>query len=351
MLWKATAPRMVFFAITSHCDLSCTTCQFPQIPIDERKHVDYDASRKAIDMLAENDVRLISITGGEPLTHPRFLDICRHIDSKGLMISYVATNGLLLDDRIARELSGLNINIVGLSMDIMDDDGFGRTRSYNVRNVVRRAKKALDDHGIKCYAGVLPGRSPEDVGLLLDQCRDLGFSKVIFSYPQCRMSSSYRAAAKSADTDINHHQMREVVHAIKEEKRSNAKLNVFNTDVNLDEFLKIHGGEQPSYVCPAGDRQFYMDWNLDLYRCFNDNVLFGNLLDIGDLSFNCENCHKCTQQAFWDYASFYRAYDFLDGLRRGLVTGDGKSVSVLLSDRDNYRAVHSLIEAYLGGFV
>ncbi|MEE9340288.1 MAG: radical SAM protein [Thermoplasmata archaeon] len=351
MLWQSTAPKMVFFAITSHCDLSCTTCRFPQIPVDERKHVDYDASRKAIDMLAENDVRLISLTGGEPLLHPRFLDICRHVDSRGLMISYIATNGLLLDDRIARELSGLNINIVGLSMDIMDENGVGRTRSYNVRKVVRRAKEVLDRHGIKCYAGVLPGRSPEDVSVLLDQCREMGFSKVIFSYPQCRMSSSYRAAAVSVDTDIDSHQMREVVHAIKEEKKATTKLGIFNTDVNLDEFLKVHGGKDSSYGCPAGERQFYLDWNLDLYRCFNDGMLFGNILDLGNLDFDCESCQKCTQQAFRDYASFYRAYDFLDGLRKGFISGDGKKLRVLLSDGDNYRAMRSLMEAYLGGFV
>jgi MoaA/NifB/PqqE/SkfB family radical SAM enzyme len=342
---------MVFFAITNHCNLSCTTCGFPQIPMDERKHVDYNALKKAIDILAENDVRMISITGGEPFMHPRFLDICRCIDRKGLMVSYVATNGHLMDDKIAEELSGLNINIVGLSMDTMDENGFGRTRRYNVRKVVKKAKEILDRHGINCYAGILPGRSPEDVSLLLDQCKEMGFTKLIFSYPQCRMSSSYKAAAVSVDTDIDIHQMERIVQAIKEEKRTRTTFNIFNTNVNLDEFLKVHKGETSAFACPAGKRQFYMDWDLHFYRCFNDDKFFGKVLDLPDLGFDCESCQKCTQQAFRDYASFYRAYDFLDGLGKGFISGDINRLRVLLLDRDNYRALHSLIEAYLGGFV
>ena len=105
LLWQSPAPKMVFFAITSHCNASCTTCGFPQILPENRIHVDYQAFKKAIDKLAENNVRMISITGGEPLLHPRFIDMCRYMDEKGLMISYIATNGILLDDKIARELS------------------------------------------------------------------------------------------------------------------------------------------------------------------------------------------------------------------------------------------------------
>lgn len=351
MLLRSTPPKMVFFAITNHCNLSCTTCGFPQVPLDDRKHADYSAMKKAIDKLADNDVRMISLTGGEPLLHPRFLDICGYIDSRGLMISYIATSGQLLNEAIAKELSEMNINIVGLSMDTLDEKGFGRTRRYNVRKVVKRAKGILDGYGISCYAGVLPGRGSADVRLLMDQCREMGFSKVIFSYPQCSMSSSYKAAAISVDTDLDGLQMENIVRAIKKVKRVKTSLNIFNTDVNLDELLKVHRGEPSAFPCPAGQRQFYMDWNLDLYRCFNDETLFGNVLELNDLGFDCQDCKGCSQQAFRDYASFYRAYDVLEGIGKGFITGDTKRLRTLFSDRDNHRAMRSLIEAYLGGFV
>jgi MoaA/NifB/PqqE/SkfB family radical SAM enzyme len=339
---------MVFFAITSHCNASCTTCGFPQLPPAQRKHVDLDGAMKAIDRLAENGVRMISLTGGEPLLHPGFLDICRHIDRRGLMISYLATNGILLDDKTARALSELNLNIVGLSVDITDQNGIGRSRRYDVVQTVARAKRLLDGYGINNFAGVLPGKGPDDVRAVLDQCRRLGFSRAIFSYPQSAMGSSYRAAGALAGLDAR--QARSIVDEIRRQKSLGRPL-IFNTEENLREFLAAAGGHPARFACPGGTRQFYLDWNLQLYRCFNDGQLLGNINDLESLDFDCDGCAGCTQQAFRDYASFYAAYDIVDGLRQGVFSADGKKLSTLLSRPNKFSAMSSLFEAWLGGFL
>jgi len=348
-IWSA--PRLVLFAITSHCNAACTTCSFPTIPHGERRHVPYERALGALDMLAENGVSMVSLTGGEPLLHPRFLDLCRAVDDRGMMISYIATNGILLDEIIARGLSKLDVNIVGLSMDILDGDGFGRTRPYDVRRAVSRAKTLLDGYGIASYAGVLPGRTPEDVRTVLAQCAKLGFSRVVVSYPQCHMSSSYRAAADGPDTALGADAIGEIVKALREEKRKGRRLRMFNTEVNLDELLKAARGQKTAFGCPAGIWQFYLDWDLDLYRCFNDGPRLGNAPELENLDFECGACPGCTQQSFLDYASFYRAYELFDGLK-GKVTGvGGKGRGRPLSVRDDLRAVSSLVEVYLGGFL
>jgi len=345
------SPRLVIFAITSHCNARCTTCSFPKMPADARRHVDVEQARKAVDFLARNGVRMISITGGEPLMHPGFLDICRAIVKRGLVVSYIATNGILLTQDVARELSRLGVNMVGLSIDLAGEDGTGRTRRYDVDAVASRAKRLLDLHGIPCYAGILPGRNPDDTRAILAKCESMGFKRVVVSYPQCRMGSSYRAAAEGPDTSIDSDTLREIASAIKAEKRRRRRLSVFNTDVNLDELAVAAGGGRPSYSCPAGRWQFYLDWDLRLYRCLNDPLVLGNLLELDGLEFCCGGCQGCTQQAFLDYASYYRAIELLGGLVAAVRNGEGAGIGRILLDRDNRRAVRSVVETYLGGFV
>jgi MoaA/NifB/PqqE/SkfB family radical SAM enzyme len=346
-----SGPRSVLFAITNHCNVTCTTCGFPGIPSVERAHVDHDGALKALDMLARNGVKMVSLTGGEPLMHPRFLELCRAVQDRGMIISYIATNGTLLDDQTARGLSRLDVNIVGLSMDRFDDDGIGKTRHYNIRKAIVKAKGLLDRFGISCYAGVLPGRTPEELRGVLARCVELGFSRVVVSYPQCRMRSSYRAAADGADTALDQPALVEIVGALRAEKRSGRGLRFFNTEVNLDELMKAAAGRRTAFDCPAGRRQFYLDWRLDLYRCFNDGLRLGNALEMSGLDFECRSCDGCTQHSFLDYASFFRAFEVVDGLRTGVLGGNGPMLRQLLSDRDNFRALRSVVEVWLGGFL
>ena len=339
---------MVFFAITNRCNAVCATCGFPRLRDDEKKDVDLDAAKRAVDRLAGMGVRMVSITGGEPLLHPGFLELCEHIDRRGLMISYIATNGLLLDEGIARSLSRLNVNIVGLSVDIPDGKGLGRSRRYDVAGAASRAKALLDRHGINCFAGVLTGNGPEEVRAVLDECRRLGFERAIFSYPQAGMDSSYRAAAPGARLDAG--QARAVVDEIRRQK-VRGRPRIFNTEENLREFLRVQSGGAGRFACPGGSRQFYLDWELDLYRCFNDGRRLGNIFDVESLDLGPDGCAGCTQQAFRDYASFYAAYDIVDCLRQGLLAADGRKLRVLLSRPDKAGAMSSLFEAFLGGFL
>ena len=58
-------------------------CRFYQVPKKSWKYVNYEDARKAIDILYENDFRMISLTGGEPLMNPFVFEICDYIHKKG----------------------------------------------------------------------------------------------------------------------------------------------------------------------------------------------------------------------------------------------------------------------------
>ena len=88
-------PKTVFWAIINHCNAVCITCNFYHTPKSIWKYVKFEEAKKAIDILYDNDFRMISINGGEPLMNPDFFSICNYIKEKNMIITYVPTNGIL----------------------------------------------------------------------------------------------------------------------------------------------------------------------------------------------------------------------------------------------------------------
>jgi MoaA/NifB/PqqE/SkfB family radical SAM enzyme len=355
LLYGKNPPREVFFAITNACNITCKTCTFGNASHKDWSYAGTDKLGTVLGYLKGNGVRMVSITGGEPMMHPNFLDICKEIDANGMMISYIATNGTLLDEHIASGLSRLNVNIVGLSIDQIDSSGKGITRSVNIEKTIPRAKRLLDKYGINSYAGIVLGTHTKNITHLMRLIRSWGFSKVVFSYPQVRMSSTYRAARDCEYMRISIEETVELVKAIEREKKINRSMSIFNTRVNLEEFLKAQAGTRTVFECPGGINQFYMDWNYDLFRCFNDGLYLGNAGKLAKaecpLQFHLSPCDGCTQQAFLDYGSFYHSFNVVRGVIDSLKRLDMPGAFDILADRKNRLALRSLIEACLEGFV
>ncbi|MCK5561661.1 MAG: radical SAM protein [Thermoplasmata archaeon] len=350
-LYSAEVPKQVTFAITNHCNMACTTCSFPQISKAKRKHVELDEAKYAIDFLVDNGTRMISITGGEPFLHPHLIEICEYITKKGIMISYISTNGILLTEELGRKLSKTNLNIVGLSIDVMDDNGVGLTRKVNLKKVIPKAKRILDKNNIVTYAGILLGRHTSNIKNVIETARNFGFKKIIFSYPQIDMNSSYLAAKDINELKGDIKFWEALVSDILKEKNRQVNVDIFNTRVNLKEFLAFYKNEEYTFECPGGLSQFYIDWNLDLYRCLNSSKKYGNVHELKDLNFECKPCSACTQQAHRDYASFYHAFKTVKAIELAARRLYILEIINLLRSKKNRKSLASLMEGYLGGFV
>jgi MoaA/NifB/PqqE/SkfB family radical SAM enzyme len=78
--------------------------------------------------------------GGEPLVHPEFFELVRHAKARGILHVRTSTNGWLIDDDIARELSkhmdNIQISIHGASS-FTHDAIVGKVGSWD------RAKQAV----------------------------------------------------------------------------------------------------------------------------------------------------------------------------------------------------------------
>ena len=88
-----------WFHVTDHCNLACRHCLFACSP-QARTTLSLGAFERAFEQSFDLGARLFFLTGGEPLMHPDFIEICQtvlgHSEQNHLV---VLTNGLLLEQR------------------------------------------------------------------------------------------------------------------------------------------------------------------------------------------------------------------------------------------------------------
>ncbi|HEX9968174.1 MAG TPA: radical SAM protein [Solirubrobacterales bacterium] len=346
-------PKVMFWAIINHCNAVCTSCSFYLVPRAEKTHCDLAEAKRAIATLARSNFRLVSLTGGEPLMHPQFFDICDEINRQGIEVSYVPTNGLLIDDETARRLKSVRAKVVGLSIEPIEANGMGATRKIrDFRNVLARAIAALNRHGVSTYGGILLSKATRDIHKTMQFAQELGFTKVSFSYPQLEQRSTYIASRRIPEIDLTAEEIEEMVSAIKAAKRDFPKVAIYNTDESLDDLARFYRGEPRRFPCWGGKKLFYMDWKLDLYPCFTLGRKYGNLLEMERIEVEEEGlCDLCTQQAFRDFGPLFAG---ISAVSDALVQ-IGRAHPLLAARRvmepDARAGMHSLLEVYRGGFV
>ena len=115
---------IVVWNITRRCNLRCIHCYSDSDGREYPGELTWDQCRGVLDDLAQFGVPGVLLSGGEPLIHPRFLDLASYARSKGLRLT-LSTNGTLIDRDIAARLKGLEFSYVGISL-----DGIGETHDH-----------------------------------------------------------------------------------------------------------------------------------------------------------------------------------------------------------------------------
>ncbi len=89
-------PVLVSWSVTNRCNLKCVYCEHPNLTQDE---LDTDGALALIDDLAKSKVRLMALTGGEPLVREDIDNLITRAKSKNIIIS-INTNGLLVKEKL-----------------------------------------------------------------------------------------------------------------------------------------------------------------------------------------------------------------------------------------------------------
>ena len=78
-------PLSLNIEITTKCNLACTFCWHSSLKEEEKIHLEFDDFKKIIDEASNFKIPSINLNGlGEPITHPRLLEMIEYCKSKGV---------------------------------------------------------------------------------------------------------------------------------------------------------------------------------------------------------------------------------------------------------------------------
>lgn len=111
----------VNWAVTGKCNYNCLHCFNAGYERESCDGFSREQAFRLIDEFCECGIMNVTITGGEPLLYPDFMDIVRYMDRKGLHLKAINTNGALITQKMLEELYEFTPN----TLFKISFDGFG----------------------------------------------------------------------------------------------------------------------------------------------------------------------------------------------------------------------------------
>ncbi len=106
----------------------------------------------------------------------------------------------------------------------------------------------------------------EDFDRLPAFLESLGFQSCTFSYPLTRRASSYLSFSDRGLVKFSRDELIKRFEKIKRLKQR-SRFPVLNPTESLSEMQRHLRHEPEKFGCLGGHKYFYLDWNLNLYRC------------------------------------------------------------------------------------
>ncbi|MDA8401878.1 MAG: 12,18-didecarboxysiroheme deacetylase [Deltaproteobacteria bacterium] len=107
---------VIVWNMTRTCNLNCVHCYSQSKNLQYNNELTLEEGKAFIDDISSFGSPVMLFSGGEPLMHPNFLDLCFYAKSKG-MRAVISTNGTLITKELAKELKKVGLSYVGISLD------------------------------------------------------------------------------------------------------------------------------------------------------------------------------------------------------------------------------------------
>ena len=140
------APVNVTWEMTLRCNLQCAHC-LSDSGVAASGELAARECLKLVDQLARLKVFQVNIGGGEPFIKDDFLPIIEYSHEKGL-VTCVSTNGMLIDDDLARRLAKLKMLYLQVSLDGATADVNDRIRGQGTYQRIIEAVACLARHQV-----------------------------------------------------------------------------------------------------------------------------------------------------------------------------------------------------------
>lgn len=337
-------PALCNIAITNSCNARCDFCNFAQGRVAKKDLRWIDVSRldAALQILRGRGIRYISFFGGEPLMHPDLAEMISMSVARGMGTALI-TNGWLLPGKLD-ELAAAGLKTVYISIDAATAQAHEENRG--LRHLVERIRAAtarMPRLGIAAIAQVAMSKLISDYHALGTFLRDLGFEAVAFSYPQrARLGSS--SLAWSDTSKLVNFTDRELVEAFEAVDNLRREFPVNNPQASIADVKRHLQGKPERFVCYAGYKSFYMDWNFTIWRCDAWQKPMCSVWDFAGTPFIRDGCTACIADCYRDSSvMLHFAVSLGDALDR---LKEGKLLSALktIADGRNLTSLRAVLE-------
>ena len=315
-------PGYLQFAITNICNAKCDFCGFAVDRFDprQRRSVTLPEARDVIDICVRNHIGYLLFVGGEPLVHKDLRAMTRYAAERGIH-PMICTNGSLWTEQNMRELAADGLSSVIMSIDAHDIARHENNRGLpEVCRKIKRANEVFSSLGLQTTASVTASRLIDDYEKLPPFLRELGFHSCTFSYPLTSLASSYLSFSNSTLVSYQTDELIAVFEKIKQLKQRSG-FAVVNPTESLRE-MQRHLRQQPQkFGCLGGHKYFYLDWNLNLYRCHFWETPMCNIYELDATKLIRDGCTRCMIDCYRDPSVLQfvavNASDIWHDLKRG----------------------------------
>jgi MoaA/NifB/PqqE/SkfB family radical SAM enzyme len=294
-------PGYLQFAITNICNARCDFCGFAVDKFDpsRRRSVSLEEARDVIDIAVKNHIGYLLFVGGEPLAHKDLRAMVRYAAERGVH-PMICTNGSLWTERNMRGFADDGLSSVIMSIDSHDVARHEQNRGLpEVCRKIKRANEVFAGLGVQTTASVTVRRLIDDYDKLPEFLQTLGFSSCTFSYPLTSLQSSYLSFSDSKLVSYSTEELIGVFEKIKAMKKRSGYA-VINPTESLTEMQRHLRKEPERFGCLGGHKYFYLDWNLDLYRCHAWDKPMCNIYDFDESKLIRDGCTKCMIDCYRD---------------------------------------------------
>lgn len=337
-------PGICNIEITNVCNAKCDFCNYARDKtfVQDRVWIDFDKLCQAIDILYDRGIRYLTFAGGEPTLHPKLKDMVAYATQKQ-MRSSVVTNGSRLSPTLLNDLKASGLKTLFISIDSPSvEDHEGNRGLPGVCKRIKEANLECKRLGIKTIASVTINKLIKDFASLLTFLKELGFESVTFSYP--RRKAGAASLSFSETSSLIDYNTEELIQALENVKSLKGEFGILNPSESLGDMVRLLRQEEQIFPCYAGYKYFYLDCNLDIYRCNNWPTKICSIFEFQTAPFIRDNCTKCMNDCYRDSSVLLHTAvsvgDAIGHLRQGQMLNAVKD----LGKRTNLLSLKTLVE-------
>jgi len=239
MLASARRPLLVQLVVTRRCNLACGYCHEYD---DVSSPVEAGLLEQRIDHAARLGTVVLTLTGGEPLLHPKLDSLVARVAGHGVVCTLIS-NGYALTRDWVRRLNDAGLSLLQMSVDNIEPNEYSQKSWTNVRKKLDLLKESAK-FSVNINA-VLGSSTIDETRQVVKAVHDIGFFMTV-------------GLMHDAGGQIQPGLLRDELVATYEEMRRLSRKSVFHQAGEGWEGDMLRDGSSP-FKCRAGGRYLYVD--------------------------------------------------------------------------------------------